>query len=481
MGTGPLFPSSHRCYRVAVPTAPFLRTRFICHALDLPSPESDVIFARAWTDSRTVDPGDLFVAVKGDRFDGHDFIDQALSRGATGVLCRKDRVVTGDPRFLGVDDPLVAFRRLARAWRDLFDIPVIAVAGSVGKTTTKELLAAMLRGRWARVLSTEGSFNGFIGIPITLLRLRPGDEAAVIEIGIDAPGAMQSHLETVRPTAAVVTAVAHEHLETLRDLDTIAREESLPLLWTHARGGRVAVNAGDAHLAGVGLSGERAVYFGLERRPANLPAGAGWRGGRYEPVRRELILDGEKEPLALPLPGAHNAANALAAVVAAGLVGVTVGEMRRGLAGFTPPMGRSEISQTRGIHVLRDHYNASPASVRAGLLLLTELSKDARRWVCLGDMLELGPDELPLHAELAEPLIAAGPSRALLFGRRMAALARELQSRGWGDRVTHALEIGTLARELVRGVRPGDWVLVKGSRGMKMERLLEALEAGGKQ
>jgi UDP-N-acetylmuramoyl-tripeptide--D-alanyl-D-alanine ligase len=458
---------------------PELTARFVAEALALPLPEGfDAVFSAVSTDSRTLPPGALFVAIRGDRFDGHDFVRDAIASGAGGLLLsRHVAAAAGAPTFQ-VPDALAAYRILAAAWRRQFQIPVVAVAGSVGKTTTKDLLAAALSGRW-RVLKTEMSRNGDVGIPMTLLGLRPEHGAAVVEIGIDEVGAMAGHLSIVRPTAAVVTAIGAEHLHKLGDLATVAREESLALEYVSREGGLAAVNLDDPWLAPLFETIALPVRLGFSL--AAGPARPGALQGRVSEASAELRVEGEA--FRLPLPGAHNASNLLAAVSVATGLGLSADEIRRGLEGFQPAEGRSELRRIPGGPlVLCDYYNANPASMAAAFALLGALPAGGTRWACLGDMLELGPGEEQLHRDLAAPLMRAGVSAVLLAGLRMAALAEELEKRGFPGRIARYERVEDLGAALARDAGPEDVVLVKGSRGMRMERALPAVgPAAGKE
>ena len=452
-----------------------LTARFVAQALGLPVPaDPGAAFTAVSTDSRTLQPGALFVPIRGVRFDGHDFIPAALERGARGVVA--SRIVAGAdvlvPVF-SVPDTLAAFQALAKAWRRLFSIPVVAVAGSVGKTTTKDLLAAALSGRW-RVLKTEASRNGEVGIPMTLLEMRREHDAAVIEIGIDEVGAMERHLALVQPTGAVVTAIGAEHLEKLRDLETVAREETLALEHAAQQGGLAVVNLDDPWLAPLfeRLVTADKLGFTLEAGPAR----PGVLRGRLSEAFEELHVEGETFPL--PLPGAHNASNFLAAIAAATGLGLSANEIRHGLKNFRPLHGRSEVRRlSGGPLVLCDYYNANPTSMAAALELFASLTAHGAKWACLGDMLELGPGEERFHRELAGPLMRAGVARVLLAGPRMAALADELGRRGFPGHVTHFERVDELAAALARDVRPEDAILIKGSRAMRMEQALPAAGA----
>jgi UDP-N-acetylmuramoyl-tripeptide--D-alanyl-D-alanine ligase len=452
-----------------------LTPRFVAQALGLLEPAGpDVAFTAVSTDSRTLPSGALFVPIRGERFDGHDFIPAALERGARGIVASRPVAAAAlQVSVFAVSDTLAAFQTLGAAWRRRFAIPVVVVAGSVGKTTTKDLLAAALSGRW-RVLKTEASRNGDVGIPMTLLELRPEHEAAVVEIGIDEVGAMARHLALVRPTAAVVTAIGAEHLEKLRDLETVAREESLALEQPAGQGGLAIVNLDDPWLAPLFERLAPAVKLGftleaVTARPRVLR-------GRVSEAFEELQVEGEA--FRLPLPGAHNASNLLAAIAVATGIGLSANEIRHGLTSFRPAQGRSEVRRLPGGPlVLCDYYNANPTSMAAAFELFASLPARGARWACLGDMLELGPGEERLHRELAGPLMRAGVSGVLLAGPRMAALADELGRRGFQGRVAHFERLEDLAAAFARDVHPDDTVLVKGSRGMRMERTLPAAGA----
>ena len=458
---------------------------FVAQALNQPlaspalSNDPGFTFTSIVTDSRKIAPGCLFVALPGEKFDGHDFIDSALAQGARGILCRKGTLQNPPPGVFvfSVPDTLAAYRNLASAWRKQFRIPVIAVAGSVGKTTTKELLAALLRGKFAKVLKTEGSQNGFVGIPMTLLELRPEHEVAVIEIGIDEIGAMEQHIPLVEPTIAVLTAIGPEHLEKLRDIPTVAKEEALALSLVSKAGGAVVVNLDDPWIRPLAdLPTEKKQVFTLQAAPLNAK-NSKTLCGRIE--NESLLVNGHSFPL--PLPGAHNAGNLLAAVAVALTLGLTTGEIAKGLATFRGASGRSEIRELPGkTPVLCDYYNASPSSMAAAFTVLTEIARKPHppraRWACLGDMLELGPEEELFHRNLAGKLIELGVEHVLLYGPRMKALYAELHTRNFKGSTGYFESKGELAKELVSRARQGEAILIKGSRGMRMEDVWQVLE-----
>jgi UDP-N-acetylmuramoyl-tripeptide--D-alanyl-D-alanine ligase len=469
---------------------PALTPDFIVRSLHLKVPvlpRPHLPFANITTDSRTLLPGSLFVAIKGDNFDGHSFIEDAITKGARAILCKKGTPVPNarDVSIFSVEDPLGAYRRIAASWRKEFPIPVIAVAGSAGKTTTKELLAAILQGKWSRVLKTQGSQNGFVGIPMTLLELRPEHEAAIIEVGIDDIGSMQQHMALVSPNASVLTAIGAEHLLNLRDVPTVAREEGIALSFVAKAGGMVAINLDDPWIR---------PHVTTLREGRKIPFSMNGATSEIDMIKGELSADGQElnfrglgiqeATVSLPLPGKHNASNLLAAITLAAGLGLTSEEIKKGLLTFEGAEGRSQVRElNNSVTVICDYYNAQPASMEAGLDLLAELSqrsKTARpRWACLGDMLELGTNEEKLHRDLAKKILATGVENVLLFGTSMAALHDQLQKDGFKGRLAHFTDREDLAAELIHRVRAGDIILIKGSKSMKMGEVWKALEPHG--
>lgn len=456
--------------------APLLDSTFVAKALGLSPLSSLRSFSGISTDTRTLSAGALYIALHGDRYDGHDFIATAIKHGALGVICEKGRRLTDPITWFEVSHVLEAYRKLAFSWRERLDgIPMIAVAGSVGKTTTKDLLAALLSQRFKHVLKTEGSRNGFIGIPMTLLELRESHQIAVIEVGIDEPGAMLTHANTVRPTHALVTTIAPEHLSTLHDMETIAREECVLLEWVTANG-TAYINLDDPAVRALtkNLPAQHTIGFTLEGRVWD---GHQVESAHYLPDERKLRL-ANGECFALPLEGAHHARNLLAALTIARSLGLSHMEMADGLKRFKPAFGRADRRELPGpVEVLCDFYNASPASVAAAIDVFKTWPSATRRIACLGDMLELGPDEEKYHRELAPKIMNAGIDRVYLVGKRMGWLANELLKVGFKGHVELFESSAKLAEHFVPNVNPGDQILIKGSRGIQMERIWELLHA----
>lgn len=459
---------------------------FVARALGLNLPpailsSSIECFTSVTTDSRKVEPGCLFVALKGENFDGHTFVSEAIRKGARGIVCQRGSSV-GEPQgalVYAVDDTLNAFRKMAAAWRREFSIPFIAVAGAVGKTTTKELLTAILGGKYAHVLKTQGSQNGFVGIPMTLFDLRPEHEAAVIEVGIDEIGAMKQHMELLAATASLLTTIGPEHLEKLRDVPTVAQEEGIALSAVAQSGGLVAINLDDPWIkphAKTIRSGTKLTY-GMDDKDVQIKGSYDAQAGTLQVFD---TLKNETATYPLPIAGVHNARNALAAIAIATGLGLTSSEIKTGLQKFKTPDGRSEVREIgksdRNIRVVCDYYNANPTSTEAGLDLLDLVAKNSTRYACLADMKELGTEEEKFHRELAGPIMKHGVDHVFLFGSRMEFLKDELNKKGFSKEVRHFSDHAEIVKALTEKVKSGDTILIKGSHSMKMEKVWESLK-----
>ncbi len=447
-------------------------------------------FTDVTTDSRQVKAGALFVALGGETTDGHQYIETAIQQGARGVLHRRDFKVPphANVLFFPVDDTLEAYRAIAGAWRREYSLPLIAVAGSVGKTTTKEILSALLRGKYDSVLKTEGSQNGYVGIPLTLLRLNPDHDVAVIEVGIDEVGAMEKHMALVSANVSVLTRIGPEHLEKLHDLPTVAYEEGLALSSVAKSGGAVVINLDDPwirpHMAT--LRNAKRMGFTLQNTlsssgedPNASVLQARWKDSQQD----TLIFNGagvDGMEVTLPLPGAHNGSNLAAAVAIALTLGLTEEQIQRGLQEFKGAYGRSELADLRGSPVVCDYYNANPSSVEAGLDLLNQVANrngaHRRKWVCLGDMLELGTEEEKFHRDLSAAIERVGLQGVLLYGQRMRWLEDELKRRGFTGHLSHHDSHESLVQALRSQWQDGDALLIKGSRGTRMETVWKALQ-----
>jgi len=424
-------------------------------------------------DSRTLKLGELFVAITGPRFDGHQFVAEVAAKGAAAAVVHHDVPQAGALPLVRVADTTRALADLARHVRRATTIPVVAITGSMGKTTTKEITAAMLASR-GPVLKTEGNFNNQYGLPLSLLRLRPEHTAAVLELGMSAAGELRALSAIAEPDVAVITNVAPVHLEFFSSLDAIAAAKA-EVLEGLRREGCAVLNADDPRVRRSGEAhGGRVVWFGRDRR-CDVSA-ENWRGTAFG-MRFDLVIEGRSVDVALPLPGPHYVMDFLAAAGVAHSLGLAPEAMAEAATQVRPAPHRGQVLRLRGgVTLIDDAYNASPEAVRAALVALG-MAGGKRQVVFLGDMLELGPSGPELHREVgravgqqAQLLVAVGAQGgALVEGARSAGLGAEA-AREFADSAAAAAAAPSL-------VAPGDAVLVKGSRGMRMERVVQALVA----
>ena len=436
-------------------------------------------FGSVSTDTRALVPGALFVALEGERFDAHDFLGEARAKGAGGAVVRKGtRDVPSLPLF-EVDDTLSALGSLAAFHRRRFKIPVAAVAGSNGKTTTKEMLAAILETR-GPALATEGNLNNEVGVPLTLFRLTAEHRAAVLELGMSSPGELRRLTEMAKPDVGVVTLIAAEHLALLKDLDGVAEAEGE--LYRGLPPGSVAiVNADDPRCVAQAeriASGVKKIFFGKSPLADVRLVDVTSRG--VDGVK--ICLEGEEGnaiSVRLGFVGEHNAMNAAAAAAVARALSFTFEEISRGLSSARPYLHRSRIvAGAGGITILDDCYNASPASMEAALATMKTLAESGRAVAVLGDMLELGAFEEEAHRDLGRRAHASSVALAAFFGPRSSLTFKEFlssSSSSSSSSSAHFTEIEPLLAWLRPRLAPGDVVLVKGSRGMKLERVVDAL------
>ncbi len=420
-------------------------------------------------DSRTLRAGELFFAVAGPRFDGHDFVAEVARRGAAAaVVHHAAEAPLGFP-LLRVDDTTAALADLARQTRRRAALPVAAITGSTGKTTTKDMTAALLNTR-GPVLKTEGNLNNQYGLPLTLLRLEERHTAAVLELGMSAPGELRALCGIAQPDVAVITRVAPVHLEFFASLEAIA-DAKAEILEGLAPGGVAVLNGGDPLVAarGKGRPG-RVVWFGRDRRFE--VSAENWRGNALG-MRFDLVIDGRKHDVALPLAGLHFVENFLAAAATAWVLGMSPEALAAAAPGLRPARHRGEVRALgQGVTLFDDCYNSNPTAVEAALEAL-QLAQGQRRVAFLGDMLELGPSGPELHRKAGE--LAAGRLDLLLGVGPLArhfleGAAGRIETRHFPD----AEAAAQAARELLQA---GDAVLVKGSRGVRLERVVDAVAA----
>jgi UDP-N-acetylmuramoyl-tripeptide--D-alanyl-D-alanine ligase len=420
-------------------------------------------------DSRTVQPDELFFAVKGDRFDGHDFVEQALSAGAAGAVVRKDQWPRYSMRkgLLAVDDTLVALQTLATAVRKLWAKTAIGITGSMGKTTTKETMAHLLSVRH-RVHRTKGNFNNHFGLPLGLLTLEPEYDLSVIEMGMSHAGEIAALARIAQPTEGVVTTVAPVHLEFFDSIAGIARAkyeiiEALP------SGGTAVLNADDEYVSQFGRDFKgKVILFGLKAtadvRAENIEV-LGSEGTRFD-----LVSHGVRQTVRSPLLGQHNVYNVLAAAAVAMEHGVTASEVATALPSLQAADKRGQVVQMGNVTVLYDCYNSSPKALMAAVDTLAAMPA-RRRIVVAGEMLELGATGEQLHRNCGRHI--AEKKLDFLLGVRGLAEAMAEAAAEAGMKAEFIATPEEAGEWLARQTRDGDAVLLKASRGVKLEKALE--------
>ncbi|MDO9359790.1 MAG: UDP-N-acetylmuramoyl-tripeptide--D-alanyl-D-alanine ligase [Polaromonas sp.] len=436
--------------------------------------DGTVAFSRVHTDTRSLRAGDLFVALKGERFDAHDFLQQAQAHGAVAALAQ--RGLSGTLPGLLVDDSLKALGQLAAGWRARFSLPMIAVTGSNGKTTVTQMIASILRAwKGEGAFATEGNFNNDIGVPLTLLRLRESHQAGVVELGMNHPGEIAGLAAMARPTVALVNNAQREHLEFMATVEAVARENGAVIQSLAATG--VAVYPADDAYAPLWktLAGARAALTFAETGAADVTASSRWAGGGWQV---DAATPAGPVAFSLQIAGRHNVKNALAATACALAAGVPLASIAGGLSSFSPVKGRSRALQLtwqgRALTLIDDSYNANPDSVRAAIDVLAELP--GPRLLVLGDMGEVGDQGPAFHAEAGALAKAGGIEQLFTLGAQsLHACTSFGAGRHFGDDLP-ALQAA------VQAALPGTAsILVKGSRFMKMERVVDAIAASEKQ
>ncbi len=435
------------------------------------------------TDTRTLEGGALYVPLVGPNFDGHDFLGDALAGGAAGALVARGRnMPLAEEAFaVEVDDTLYALGELARYHRARFDLPVVAVTGSNGKTTTKEMIAAIL-AEGGETLKSEGNLNNLIGLPREVFRLGEEHARAVFEMGMNRPGEIRRLSEIAAPRVAVITSIAPVHLEGLGSIEAV-RDAKGELLDVMGLGGAAVLCTEDDQsriLADRFRSkGGRVLTFGFAEE--SEVRGTGIRFSAREGTRFLLYMGGEETEVRLPAVGRHNVMNALAAAAAASIIGSATDEIVRGLSRVSLPRMRLEIEEIPGredCFLLNDAYNANPASVLQAIETADLLKAPGRLFGILGDMKELGSTEEAAHREIGRAAAAGGFDFFAGVGALMALAADEARRAGMTDEQAVSFEAPEAAAAWAKErLQPGDWVLVKGSRSMQMERAVEVFRS----
>jgi UDP-N-acetylmuramoyl-tripeptide--D-alanyl-D-alanine ligase len=434
-------------------------------------------FQRISTDSRQAQAGDLFVALSGERFDGHDFINEVAAKGVVGVVIERRRNLDTLPdcAVLKVESTRRAYGQMAARYRGEFRLPVVAVGGSNGKTSTKELIAAVLRQKLATLWS-EASFNNDVGVPATLLRLESSHQAAVLEVGTNHPGELAPLLDMSQPRFGVITNIGREHLEFFGDVAGVAAEE----------GTLAEVLPPDGRLF---LSGDDEWTDRLARRTrasvvrVGLGEGNDWRARdlRLEKPGMIFCVDAPQAGLSgeyrINLLGRHQVVNSLFALALGAELGLNRSEMERGLRECQPAKMRLQMWEWSGVRVLDDAYNANADSMVAALKVLQELPCKGRRVAVLGDMGELGAHSESAHAEVGRRAAELGVGQLIAVGRMAGVMAQAARDAGL-NRVIELAEVEAAVSALKSFLKAGDTVLLKASRASRLERIAQALRAG---
>lgn len=414
-------------------------------------------------DSRQIKDGSLFLAIKGERVDGHDFIQKCYDSGAICAVCETAPLQAEKPYIL-VPSTLEAVKKIGKAYREKFDIPIVGVSGSVGKTSTKEMLYAVLSQKY-KTHKTQGNLNNELGVPLTLLSMPEDAEAAVIEMGISGFGEMTRLAAMAQPTICVLTIIGCCHLENLGDRDGVLQAKTE--MFRHARDGAAFIlNGDDDKLSTIEeVHGRKPVFFGLGEGNAyhaeNIENNG--EGG----VRCTLCFDDKRLDVTIPAIGSYMVSNALAAVAAGRLLGLSDDELIRGVESYKTVGSRANVVNTGKLRIIDDCYNANPTSVKASLDTLKNFS--GRKVAILGDMKELGANELALHFDTGAHAKEIGIDRVISIGP----LAKEL-AKGAGDVWFESIEAAT--EELPNIIRENDTVLVKASHSMQFEKIVEFLK-----
>lgn len=428
----------------------------------------DTIITNFFTDSRCANPGLMFVPIKGENNDGHDFIGSAFEKGAAASFTERPIEGAKGPLVL-VDDCRAALQRVAEKYRERFNIPILGITGSVGKTTAKEM-AALAIGAGHNVWRTPGNANSQVGVPITVCGIEPEHTAAVVEMGVSMPGEMERIARVVKPTCGIITTIGTSHIEFMKSRENILAEK-LKLGEYLAPEAPLFVCGDNDLLSALDVGGRfRAVTFGLSE-------GCMWQGTDIAKDSEGLRFtchapDGRTQAVRLPVLGEHNVCDALSALAAADYMGVPLEDAARALTGYTPPKMRQVISQEGGILLIDDSYNASPDSMRSALDVLTGRSVTGRRIAVLAGMRELGEYTRKGHLDTGAYAREAGIDALIAVGELGRVIAE-----GFGPQAICAKDNAQAWELLKELLRPGDAVLVKGSRGMKTEEIVESIKS----
>lgn len=437
------------------------------------SGDMDEILTGISTDTRRIKKGELFVAIKGDRFDGHSFILDAVAKGAGGVLVQEGGITNAnfklpDISFISVRDSIRALGDIGNFHRSRFAIPVIGITGSNGKTTTKEMTAAILSKKFS-TLKNFGTENNNIGVPLTLMRLNTEHNIAVLEMGTNHLGEIRRLSEISRPTMAIITNIGPAHLEYLEDTDTVLKAKAEMLEYMN-EDSLLILNRDDEYLNKIKTK-LKTVWFGFDKK-ADFYADK----ISMEPEGINFRLN-EKWDISLGVLGRHNVYNALAAIACAWGFGVSIEDIRDALKEFKVPNMRMEVKRFGDIKIINDTYNANPQSMKQAIEALRDMATDGRKILIAGDMLELGTFSGRFHHLVGKQAAESGIDLIVAVGKLAEHIGRGAQEAGMSEKKIKLCAVTKEAREKVATlIKKGDTILVKGSRAMRMEEIVGDLE-----
>lgn len=435
--------------------------------------EPDVTFFGVTTDSRKVTKASLFIPLIGEKFDGHDYIEQCSKAGASVCLTSKPIPEVAGCSAVLVDDTAKALRDLAAWHRKKFDIPVVGITGSVGKTSTKDMVSCVLSQKYS-VLKTQGNFNNEIGLPLTVLNIDRSHETAVIEMGMSGFGEISRLTAIARPDIAIITNIGVSHIEKLGSQEGILKAK-LEILEGLHKDGLVVLNGDDPLLKPLkGKLPFRTVLYGMH-------GGSDYTASNYQTMGEqgtsfEITVNEAPYNVEIPVPGIHNVYNALAAIAAGIEMKIPMEIIINGIKQFSPGNMRQSIINHNGIKIINDAYNASPQSMQAAINVLEEISSGSRSIAVLGDMFEMGNMSKDLHYSVGEFIKNKKINYIITVGQDSGMISQAVADSGSGEIKLRHFESNKEALKYILGiVMPGDYILIKGSRGMKMEEIADGI------
>ncbi len=444
--------------------------------------DRETSFLSLSTDSRTLQKGEIFLTLKGEHFDGHDFVREVLAKGAAGAIVENgylDSRVEESPEskpLIVVPETLRALGDIARFWREKFPVPVIGITGTNGKTSTKEMIALLLEDKY-RVLKSPGTFNNLIGLPLSLLELEPSHDVVVLEMGTNMPGEIRRLTEIARPTVGLITNIGAAHLEGMGSLEVLAKEKG-DLFQAIGQEGTVVVNQNDSRVSGLARKcSARKIRFGIDTKADVVIDRIEWRG--VDGIRFRLLVGEDGTTVDFPIMGLQFVEAVAAATAVASLFGVKVDDIKRRLRRFKAPPMRMEITPLRGVNFINDAYNANPPSAEMALQALSRVVGGRRAFVVFGDMLELGDITRKAHRRVGRLIGTLKVSGMFLLGDHANEVAQGAIQAGVDSKIIRiAKDHGEIVTGLKDLVQPGDWILVKGSRKMRMETVIDLFREG---